>query len=86
MEMPVEFHCGVVTFGVVDLNLLLVFVKLTGIWVPSTLFVQCFEGIKFMANISLSTTKLLKVKKSVDGNYPKITIVSMFYTSTTLFD
>ena len=55
METPIEFHCRVVMFGVVGLSLLLVFVKLTGMWVPSTLFVRCFGGIKFMAKISLST-------------------------------
>jgi len=36
METPVEFPCGVVPYGVVGLTLLLVFVKLTSIWVPTT--------------------------------------------------
>ena len=50
-EMPIEFHCGV-TFGVVDLSLPSILVKLTGMWVSTTFFVQCFRGIKLMAKIS----------------------------------
>ena len=50
-EVPIEFHCGVVTFGVVRLSLPLVSVKLASMWVSST---QCFGGIKIMAKISLS--------------------------------
>ena len=42
------------SFGVVALSLPLVSVKLTGIWLPSTFFVRCFGGIKFIAKISLS--------------------------------
>ena len=59
IEVPVELHCGVVTFGVVGLSLPLVFVKLMGTWVPSTLFLRCFGGIKFMAKISLSENFIL---------------------------
>ena len=66
-KMPVEFHCGV-TFGVVDLSLPSVLVKLTGMWVPSTIFVQCFRGIKFMAKISPSAAPYSVVLSAlVDG-------------------
>ena len=64
-KVPVEFHYGVVTFGVIGLSLSLVSTKLTSMWVPST---RCFEGIKFMAKISLSAAPYSAVPSALaDG-------------------
>ena len=58
MEMPVESPCKVIPYGVIGHSIS--FCETDGYVGAGDLFVRCFEGIKFMAKISLSHTFLKK--------------------------